>query len=45
MPDTLVTILVLISGISWTVVYIEMIRRGFMDKTYGMPLFALALNA
>jgi hypothetical protein len=44
MPETLVIILILISGISWTVVYIEMIRRGFMDKTYGMPLFALALN-
>lgn len=44
MSETLVTILVLVSGISWTIVYIELIRRGFQDKTYGMPLFALALN-
>lgn len=36
--------LTLMSGICWTVVYIELIRRGFKDKTYGMPLFALGLN-
>jgi hypothetical protein len=34
----------LISGFCWTIVYIELIRLGFRDKTYGMPLFALALN-
>jgi hypothetical protein len=34
----------LLSGLCWTVVYIEMIRVGFRDKTYGMPVFALALN-
>lgn len=34
----------LISGICWTIVYIELIRLGFRDKTFGMPLFALALN-
>jgi len=34
----------LISGISWTIVYIAIINRGFKDKTYGMPLFALAFN-
>lgn len=44
MSETLVTILTLVSGISWTIVYIELIRRGLQDKTYGMPLFALALN-
>ena len=38
------TILVGISGIAWTVVYIELIRRGFKDKACGMPLFALTLN-
>lgn len=38
------TLLKLISGISWTIVYIELIRLGFRDKTFGMPLFALALN-
>jgi hypothetical protein len=44
MSPTLVTTLTLISGISWTIVYIELIRRGFLDRTYGMPLFALAFN-
>jgi hypothetical protein len=36
--------LVLLSGICWSIVYIELIRKGFKDKTYGMPLFALGLN-
>lgn len=44
MSPILVTILTLISGISWTLVYIDLIQRGFKDKTYGMPLFALAFN-
>ena len=38
------TILVGISGLAWTVVYIELIRRGNMDRACGMPLFALTLN-
>lgn len=37
-------ILSLISGIAWTVVYITTIRISFKEKTYGMPLIALALN-
>ena len=37
-------ILVGISGICWTIVYIELIRNGFRDKACGMPLFALGLN-
>lgn len=37
-------ILVGISGICWTIVYIELIRNGFKDKVCGMPLFALGLN-
>jgi hypothetical protein len=37
-------LLVLVSGICWTVVYLELIRVGFKTQTYGMPLFALALN-
>jgi len=44
MSPTLVTILTLVSGISWSIVYIDLINRGFKDKTYGMPLFALAFN-
>ncbi len=42
--DTLLDILTLTSGVSWTIVYLAIIYRGFKDKTYGMPFFALALN-
>ncbi|WP_281612797.1 hypothetical protein [Flammeovirga sp. SubArs3] len=33
-----------ISGTAWTLVYIQLIRLGFQQKTYGMPFIALALN-
>jgi len=36
--------LTLISGVAWTLVYIDAIRIGLKDRTYAMPLFALALN-
>lgn len=36
--------LMLLSGVCWSIVYIELIRKGFKDKTYGMPVFALGLN-
>jgi hypothetical protein len=36
--------LTLVSGLCWTIVYIDGIRLGFRDKTYAMPLWALALN-
>ena len=42
--DPLFYVLTLISGISWTIVYLAAIYRGFKDQTYGMPFFALALN-
>jgi len=32
------------SGIFWTLVYLLIIRRGFLDQTYGMPLAALGAN-
>ncbi len=32
------------SGLSWTLVYILIISRGFQDKTFGMPLTALCAN-
>ena len=32
------------SGAFWTFTYILMIRRGFLDTTYGMPLVALCAN-
>jgi len=41
---TLHTILTLIGGIGWTIVYILVIFRSFRDKTYGMPFWALAFN-
>jgi len=34
----------LVSGVCWTIVYIESIRIGFREKTYAMPIFALVLN-
>lgn len=36
--------LTLISGVAWTVVYVEAIRVGLRDRTYAMPVAALALN-
>jgi hypothetical protein len=38
------TLLTLISGLCWTIVYIEGIRLGLKDRTYAIPFFALALN-
>ena len=40
----MVPVLTVISGLAWTIVYAESIRIGFRDKTYAMPLAALALN-
>lgn len=37
-------LLTLVSGIAWTLVYIDAIRIGIKDKSYAMPLFALGLN-
>ncbi|MEV6957057.1 hypothetical protein [Streptomyces sp. NPDC051183] len=36
--------LTVVSGIAWTVVYVEAIRVGLRDRTYAMPVAALALN-
>jgi hypothetical protein len=41
---TLKIILTIISGVCWTIVYIEGIRLGFKDKSYAIPFYALALN-
>ena len=38
------TTLALFSGIAWTLVYLDAIRLGFRDRTYAMPVVALALN-
>lgn len=32
------------SGVLWTLAYILIIRQGFLDRTYGMPLVALCAN-
>ncbi len=40
----MINFLKLLSGICWSIVYIESIRKGFKEKTYAMPIFALALN-
>jgi hypothetical protein len=42
--DSAKIVLTAISGICWTIVYIEGIRLGFKDRSYAMPFFALALN-
>ena len=36
--------LTIVSGLAWTIVYIESIRLGFTQKTYAMPVAALGLN-
>lgn len=36
--------LVFLSGLFWTIVYIDAIRIGFKHKTYAIPFWALALN-
>ena len=36
--------LTIVSGLAWTIVYIEAIRLGFKYKTYAMPVVALGLN-
>ena len=36
--------LTILSGISWTIVYIDGLRLGLRDKSYAMPLWALGLN-
>lgn len=33
-----------VGGIFWTIAYLLIIRQGFKDKTYGMPLAALCAN-
>ncbi|WP_077487934.1 hypothetical protein [Sinomonas mesophila] len=40
----LVYALILVSGIAWTTVYAEAIRLGFAQRTYAIPVAALALN-
>ena len=34
----------LVLTVSWVLIYILMIRRGLLDRSYGMPMIALCLN-
>lgn len=36
--------LAVVSGLCWTLVYLECLRVGLRDRTYAMPIFALGLN-
>lgn len=40
----MVLFLIILSGLAWTIVYVQCIRVGSRDRTYAMPLAALALN-
>ena len=40
----IITLLIIASGICWSVVYRSSIRIGFKQKNYTMPLFALGPN-
>ena len=42
--ETVKVLLIVISGVCWTIVYIDGIRVGFRDKSYAIPFYALALN-
>ena len=42
--ETIKIFLTLVSGICWTVVYIDGIRLGFKHRSYAIPFYALALN-
>jgi hypothetical protein len=37
-------ILTVVTGVAWTIVYINAIWVGFRQKTFAMPLVALAIN-
>jgi len=37
-------LLTVISGLCWTIVYLEGIRLGCKDRSYAIPFYALALN-
>jgi len=37
-------ILQISSGLFWTLTYLLIIRRGYKDKTYGMPMIAICAN-
>lgn len=42
--ETIKLVLTIISGVCWTLVYLDGIRLGMRDRTYAIPFYALALN-
>jgi hypothetical protein len=42
--ETVANALMVCSGIFWTLTYLLILRRGFLDKSYGMPMLALCAN-
>jgi hypothetical protein len=44
MGKTVTDILTIVSGLSWTLVYLLIIVHSYRDRTYGMPYWALAFN-
>jgi hypothetical protein len=42
--ETVKLLLTVISGLCWTIVYVDGIRLGLRDKSYAIPFYALALN-
>jgi hypothetical protein len=42
--EILKILLIVISGVCWTIVYLDGIRVGLRDKSYAIPFYALALN-
>jgi hypothetical protein len=42
--DGLKLLLTIVSGICWTIVYLDGIRVGIKDRSYAIPFYALAFN-
>jgi hypothetical protein len=42
--DPVILFLTVLSGLAWTVVYVDAIRIGMRDKSYAIPAAALGLN-
>ena len=38
------SLVLVMGGIFWILTYVFIISKGYKDKTYGMPLFALCAN-
>lgn len=43
-PEHYLSTLKLLMGLFWTLTYVLIIKRGFEDHTFGMPLLALCTN-